>query len=456
MQQKKSLQLSKNLERNHEPFLSGTFEKSDTAFSSSRILTKLSKSQDYPHILWKKKQAAAQFVLSSFPSGQTGLHTRIPGLANRQQETFPSSRYILGNPKHVFFIKNHQLCSMKILHNRVSQAELKERLMAETFKRITISFYRYAHIEDPLQFRDDLYKNLFQLNAFGRIYVASEGINGQMSVPESAFENLKEYLYSIPALDGIRLNVAVDDDGKSFWVLKVKVREKIVADGIDDPSFDMRNKGKYVDARAFNRLTDDPNTVVVDMRNHYEYEVGHFQNAIEVPSETFREQLPMAVEMLKDKKDANIIMYCTGGIRCEKASAYFLHQGFQNVYHLEGGIINYARNVEQSGLPNKFLGKNFVFDGRLGERIGDEVISHCHQCGKACDTHVNCANEGCHLLFIQCSDCAEKYNHCCSQECKETLALPLEVRKTRRKGIKNGRKIFNNKSRRRMDSLRVG
>lgn len=343
---------------------------------------------------------------------------------------------------------------MKTLHNRISQAELKERLMAETFKRITISFYRYTYIENPQEFRDEIYLNLEKLNAFGRIYVATEGINGQMSVPESAFEDLRAYFDSLPSLNGIRLNVAVDD-GKSFWVLKVKVRNKIVADGIDDPTFNMRNKGKYLNALEFNKLTDDPNTIVVDMRNHYEYEVGHFENAVEVPSETFREQLPMAAEMLHDNKDTNIVMYCTGGIRCEKASAYFLHKGYKNVYHLEGGVINYAHNIEKLGLPNKFLGKNFVFDRRLGERVGDEIISHCHQCGKPCDVHVNCANEGCHLLFIQCPECAEKFNGCCSAECKETLTLPEEVRKVKRKGIKNGRKIFNNKSRARMDSLKV-
>lgn len=342
-----------------------------------------------------------------------------------------------------------------ILHNRISQAELKKRLMDETFKRITISFYKYAFIESPSAFRDELYQRLFSINVFGRIYVAYEGINGQVSVPEFEYSRFKEIIDSYSFLKDLRLNIAVDDDGKSFWVLKLKVRSKIVADGIDDPTFDMRNKGKYVDAEGFNKLTDDPQTIVIDMRNHYEYEVGHFENAIEIPSETFREQLPMAAEMLKDKKDRNIIMYCTGGIRCEKASAYLLHEGFSHVYHLEGGVINYANKIKEAGLPNKFLGKNFVFDQRLGEKIGNEVISHCHQCGKPCDTHVNCANEGCHLLFIQCPECAAKMNGCCSVECKEILELPLEERKAKRKGVKNGIKIFNNKSRARMDSLRI-
>ncbi|HEV7333562.1 MAG TPA: rhodanese-related sulfurtransferase [Flavisolibacter sp.] len=338
---------------------------------------------------------------------------------------------------------------MAVLHNRVSQKELKQRLLEEKEPRTTISFYHYFPIADPQQFRDQLYLNLEKLSVFGRIYVAHEGINAQISVPASNFESLKTYLYSIEPLNGIRLNVAVDDDGKSFWVLKVKVREKIVADGISDPDFDMQNRGKYVNAAEFNKLTEDPDTIVVDMRNHYEFEVGHFEKAIEVPSDTFKEQLPMAADMLKEAREKNIIMYCTGGIRCEKASAYMLHKGFKNVYHLEGGIINYANQIKELGLPSKFHGKNFVFDNRLGERITEEVIAKCHQCGKPADTHVNCANEGCHLLFIQCDECREKWEGTCGKECFEFIHLPLEEQKEKRKGIDKGRNIFN-KSRARL------
>ena len=338
---------------------------------------------------------------------------------------------------------------MAALHNRISQKELKQRLLEEKEPRTTISFYQYFPIADPKAFRDELYLNLEKLSVFGRIYVAHEGINAQISVPASNFEALKTYLYSIEPLNGLRLNVAVDDDGKSFWVLKVKVREKIVADGISDPDFDMQNRGKYVNAEEFNQLTADPETIVVDMRNHYEFEVGHFENAIEVPSDTFKEQLPMAADMFKDAKDKNIIMYCTGGIRCEKASAYMLHKGFKNVYHLEGGIINYANQIKEKDLPSKFHGKNFVFDNRLGERITEEVIAKCHQCGRPADTHVNCANEGCHLLFIQCEECREKWEGTCSQECLDFIHLPEEVQKEKRKGIDKGRNIFN-KSRARL------
>jgi len=338
---------------------------------------------------------------------------------------------------------------MAVLHNRVSQEELKILLFQETEFRVTVSFYQYFNVENPQLFRDELYKGLNELKVFGRIYIASEGINAQASVPQSNFELFKAFLFSFPALNGIRINIAVDDDGKSFWVLKIKIRDKIVADGIADPEFNMANKGKYVDATTFNSLADDPNTVIVDMRNHYEYEVGHFENAIEIPSDTFREQLPMAASMLENEKEKNIIMYCTGGIRCEKASAYMHHRGFKNVFHLEGGIIHYTNSVKNESLNNKFHGKNFVFDNRLGERITDEIIATCHQCETPADDHTNCKNEACHLLFIQCKKCAQKYQGCCSQHCTDTINLPEEVQKELRKGIDKGRMVFN-KSRQRL------
>ena len=349
---------------------------------------------------------------------------------------------------------------MAVLHNRLSQAELKKMLVAETEQRTTISFYRYFFIENPVEFRDELYKKLDALKVFGRIYIAHEGINAQLSFPESNADLFKNVLENTKGLEELRLNMAVQHEaaenmrpagGKSFWVLKIKVKDKIVADGIADESFDMANKGSYVTAEEFNKLSNDEDTIVVDMRNHYEYEVGRFEKAIEIPSDTFRQQLPMAVDMLRDKKEKNIIMYCTGGIRCEKASAFMLHNGFKNVYHLEGGIINYANKVKEEGLPNKFHGKNFVFDDRLGERITDEVIAHCHQCGTTADTHTNCLNDGCHLLFIQCEKCAREFDGCCSKECKDIFALPQEEQKELRKGIDKGNMIFNKSRQRRPD-----
>lgn len=332
---------------------------------------------------------------------------------------------------------------MAQLHNRISRKELKEKLRNDPTPRTTISFYCYFKIEEPVIFRNTLYKDLSEIGVLGRIYIAEEGVNAQISVPSSNLDAFRSYLYGIQPLNGLRLNIAVDDDGKSFFVLDVKVRSKIVADGIKDPSFDMQNKGRYVNAVQMNMLMNDPDTVVIDMRNHYEYEVGHFVNAIEIPSDTFRDQLPMAVDMMKADKEKNIIMYCTGGIRCEKASAFMLHQGFKNVFHLEGGIINYARQVKEKGLETKFIGKNFVFDDRLGERITEDIIATCHQCGKPADTHTNCLNDGCHLLFIQCAECAKQYEGCCSKECQDTIHLPDERRKQLRKGVDKGRHIFN-------------
>ena len=339
---------------------------------------------------------------------------------------------------------------MAQLHNRISRRELKERILNDTTPRTTISFYCYFKIEEPPVFRDELYTQLKELGVMGRIYLAEEGINAQISLPTANLDNFKKYLYSIEPLNGIRLNVAVDDDGKSFYVLDVKVRKRIVADGITDPDFDMANRGRYVNADQFNQLTNDPDTVVIDMRNHYEYEVGHFENAIEVPSDTFREQLPMAVDMMKADKDKNIIMYCTGGIRCEKASAYMLHKGFKNVFHLEGGIINYVNQAKEKSLPNKFHGKNFVFDQRLGERVTDEIISNCHQCGKPADTHVNCINDACHLLFIQCDACKTKMEGTCSKECFDFIHLPAEEQKEKRAGVDKGRNVFNKARERRI------
>jgi len=178
------------------------------------------------------------------------------------------------------------------------------------------------------------------------------------------------------------------------------------------------------------------------MRNHYETEVGHFDKAILPDVDTFREALPLVEKMLEDKKDKNIVMYCTGGIRCEKASAYYKHVGFENVFQLEGGIIEYARQVNQKGLENKFIGKNFVFDDRMGERISNDIIAKCHQCGESCDTHINCANDGCHILFIQCENCGTKYDKCCSEKCQDFIQLP-EDEQAKRKGIEvfNGTKF---------------
>jgi len=329
------------------------------------------------------------------------------------------------------------------LYNKLSAKE-RAALIDEAGKdRITISFYKYHKIANPQLFRDKLFLEWDSLDVLGRTYVSYEGINAQLSVPSENFLKLKNQLDAISFLNNIRLNVAIEHHNKSFLKLKIKVRDKIVADGLNDDTFDVTNKGIHLNAKEFNQMLEDSNTICVDMRNHYESEIGHFDGAITPDVDTFRDSLDIIEEDLKENKEnKNLLMYCTGGIRCEKASAYYKHKGFKNVFQLEGGIIEYARQVKSERLENKFLGKNFVFDHRRAEKISEDIIANCHQCGNSCDTHVNCANEACHLLFIQCNDCSEKMENTCSPECKEVIKLSYEEQKALRKGTQASNKIF--------------
>ncbi|MDX1684455.1 MAG: rhodanese-related sulfurtransferase, partial [Saprospiraceae bacterium] len=219
----------------------------------------------------------------------------------------------------------------KRLYNLVDAQVLREEIKKDNTPRTTLSFYKYHQIKDVPAFRDRFYEMLDEIGVLGRIYVASEGVNGQLSVPTENLELLKEVFAETGFLNGVRLNIAVEDDGKSFFKLAVKIRDKILADGLNDNTFDVTKRGHHIDAQTFNDLTDKEDTVIIDMRNHYESEVGHFEGAITPDVETFRESLPIIEDMLKPHRDKDIVMYCTGGIRCEKASAYFKHKGFDKV-----------------------------------------------------------------------------------------------------------------------------
>jgi len=329
------------------------------------------------------------------------------------------------------------------LYNKLSAKERAQLIDEAGKNRLTLSFYTYVKIGNSQLFRDHLFLNWDKLEVLGRIYVAQEGINAQLSLPADRFNEFKTHLDSISFLKDIRLNIAREHNNKSFLKLKVKVRNKILADGLNDNTFDVTNKGVHVNAAKFNELIEREETILVDMRNHYESEIGHFKNAVTPDVDTFRESLDIIEEDLKDhKEDKNLVMYCTGGIRCEKASAYFKHKGFKNVYQLEGGIIEYARQVNDQNLENKYLGQNFVFDDRRSERISDDVIANCHQCGNPFDVHTNCANEACHLLFIQCDSCKSEMDNCCSTNCQEIFKLPYEEQKALRKGQGNSNDIF--------------
>ncbi len=322
--------------------------------------------------------------------------------------------------------------SKQRLYNIIDSEVLKEQVLSDPEPRTTLSFYRYFNISDLEAYRNRMYAAFDVLGVLGRVYVSSEGVNAQISIPERSLSQFQSILSQF-GLDGIRLNIAIEDDGKSFYKLIIRLRDKIVADGLNEGDLDFENKGKHLSAKEFNEITDHPDTVIVDMRNHYESEVGHFEGAILPDVDTFRDSLPIVANILEEQKDKPVVMYCTGGIRCEKASAYMKSRGFKNVYQLDGGIIEYARQVNQQGLRNKFHGKNFVFDERLGERISDEIIASCHQCGAPADTHVNCANAACHILFIQCESCAEKYHGCCSEKCADFIQLSEEEQRERRK-----------------------
>ncbi len=324
--------------------------------------------------------------------------------------------------------------STQSLHRCTPRKDRKQAVFADGVARKTLSFYRYTRIVDPEHFRATLEAELTTMGCLGRIYVASEGINAQMNVPEDNWEKFDTYVQSVPELKDVPYKIAVEDGSvpSSFYKLTIKIKDKIVADGLTDDLFDVTTPGEYITAEEMNAYIDDPEAVVIDMRNSYESEIGHFEGAITPDVDTFREELAVTPEKLKIHKNKKIALYCTGGIRCEKASAWLKHNGFKDVKHLQGGIIEYAHQVKEKGLENKFKGKNFVFDERLGERISDEIISHCHLCSVAkTDTHYHCNNLACNVLFLGCDSCITKKKNYCSYKCLVFDHLPERYRKWR-------------------------
>jgi UPF0176 protein len=265
------------------------------------------------------------------------------------------------------------------LRNHLSKEQALEKIAEEPFTRRVVSFYRYVSIADPVALRHELYAEWQALGALGRIYIAEEGINAQMSVPEPRWDEFVEKLYARQEFTDVPFKFGVLQDNEAFWKLMIKVKHQIVADGLTADDYDVSNVGTHLSAREFNDKIGDGATVV-DMRNNYESAIGRFDGAITPNAYTFREELPMALEALKGKEEEPVLLYCTGGIRCEKASSYLKHHGFKKVYQLLGGIIDYKHQIEREGLPSMFKGKNFVFDERLEEAITDDVLGTCYQC----------------------------------------------------------------------------
>lgn len=329
------------------------------------------------------------------------------------------------------------------LYNRLSNLESTELLNKSKEDRLTLSFYKYFKIDNLIIFRNYLFSSFSKIGVLGRIYVANEGINAQLSLPKKQLSSFETKLDEIEPMKGMRLNFAIKHNLKSFLKLKIKVRNQIVADGISDIKFDPTNVGKHVDAIEFNNILSEKETLCVDMRNHYESEIGKFIGAITPNVDSFKESIKFIDKKFENEnKKKKILLYCTGGIRCEKASAYLKFKGFKNIYQLDGGIINYAHQVKNNNYKNKFTGKNFVFDNRLSENITNDIISNCHQCGTKSDGHVNCSNVACNLLFIQCKSCNELFRGCCSIECQKINNLSPEKQKNLRKGEKASKRIF--------------
>ncbi len=323
----------------------------------------------------------------------------------------------------------------KILHNKFGREDLKKQIQKENFKRITLSFYRYIIIKNPLALRTDLFLKWDDLKIKGRIYIAKEGINAQLSCPKPNWNKFVNTVQSTKELKDLPFKIAVEENQISFLKLAIKVKKQIVADGLSDNEYDVTNVGSHLSAREWNEYINTGATIV-DVRNHYESRIGHFKGAIKPDADTFREELPLILEKLKNKKEEKILLYCTGGVRCEKTSSYLKHHGFKDVNQLHGGIIDYTKQVKENNLENKFIGKNFVFDDRLGEKISQDVIGTCDQCGEACDDYTNCNYVDCNLLFIQCKSCQEKYEGSCKKDCQKMAKLPKDEQKKIRKARK--------------------
>ena len=324
---------------------------------------------------------------------------------------------------------------MKKLYNQKSKDLLVKKLESEDFNRTTCSFYKYVTIDDSITFRDKIYEEFDNLEILGRVYIAEEGMNAQISVPDKNWGLFLKLISSIKLLYDVDIKTAIND-GISFYKLIVKVKKEIVAYNIPKNKFNMDVVGEHLNTKQFNEAMENTNTTVIDMRNIYESEVGQFISA-EIPQvEKSKDLLPEVRKMLKGREHHQVLLYCTGGIRCEKASSFLINEGIKNVKQLQGGIIQYAHDIKKEGLESKFVGKNFVFDARLGERVTEDIISTCHLCGERSDSHKDCKNDACHILFIQCSKCDEKLNGCCSKECKKIASLPIDEQIKYRKNQK--------------------
>jgi UPF0176 protein len=275
-------------------------------------------------------------------------------------------------------------------------------------------YYYYTPIQDPEAFREEHHLLCLELNLLGRIIVAAEGLNGTVS---GLREDCEKYMAAVKADARFKdIDFKVEPSDKHvFTKLHVRCKPEIVHSSLRHLA-PQEKTGIHLSPAEFKKIKDQDDVVILDVRSDYEHLVGKFKNALTLDIENFRD-FPEKVEELKPLKDKKIITYCTGGVKCEKASAFLLEQGFQNVYQLHGGIIKYG--LEEGG--EDFEGKCYVFDNRLTvdvNKVNPKIISRCYICQEPSDRMVNCANPTCNIHVPMCESCGETMEGTCSDTCK--------------------------------------
>ncbi|HKI45331.1 MAG TPA: rhodanese-related sulfurtransferase [Balneolales bacterium] len=282
----------------------------------------------------------------------------------------------------------------------------------------TILYYKFTHIEEPQAFREKHISLCRELGILGRIYISHEGLNGTVAAAETQIELYKTKLRQEPGFEDISFK---QEKTKSipFEKLKVKIRQEIVALKSDIPIDPSKDGQGYLEPHEWRKMIEsDEDFVMIDVRNNYESQVGHFEGALTPDLDNFYD-FPKWIDDFGIDKNKKILMYCTGGIRCEKFSILMRNKGYADVYQLHGGILNYKH--EQNGAH--FKGKCFVFDDRLTVPVNPEdsdPLTKCEITGTPCDTYINCANMECNRLFICSEEGARLMDGCCSEECKKS------------------------------------
>ncbi len=294
-----------------------------------------------------------------------------------------------------------------------------------------ILFYKFTEIDNPGDFVEEHLNFCTEVGLLGKILVAKEGINGSLSGSEDQINKYKEFLKSQSQFYDINFKEEIGTFNP-FKKMIIRQKKEIIR---MDQNLDLENRGEYISPRELMELyNSDEEFIVLDTRNNYESEVGKFKNAITPNIETFRE-FPEALKALEDKKDKKIITYCTGGIRCEKATSYMIRNGFTNVYQLQDGIINFCQQF-----PNTLWeGKCFVFDQRLLSHVDPETepITNCIHCNQTCDRYQNCKNPTCDDFIVLCEDCGKKFNGCCSDNCVSEYKAYTTKKSRERQGYKS-------------------